>query len=412
MRDRITDRASTLAGGRPVVIALSGGADSGVAAWSLRHATRSAVHVHHGFEASDRLAEAARAIADALGLELVVTRITPGGTSETAAREARWLALLELVDDDTLVATGHTRDDQAETVLLNLLRGSGPEGLAGMRHTDRVVRPLIDEAREDVRALARQLELPFFDDPANATRDHRRNRIRDELIPWLEEEYNPALRESLARTASHLSQVGHRPAPFSVRDGVARVPLAVLRTAPPAVAASTLREAVREIRPPYPPTSAELDRAMAVATGGAARAELGGDVVVLRDRTSLRLGPLPAPFRPVRLEAPVTIAGGFRLGVRPAIRRTLLSPERTQLRSDVDWWVRAATKRDGIALPSGHKVVWEALGEAGVPAELRPAWPVVEGGGAVVWLPLVRRAAGARPDADGYLEVDTYEELW
>ncbi len=412
MRERITGRAVFLAGDRRVVIALSGGADSGVAAWALRGSTSTAVHVHHGNPASDDLAEAARAIADALSLELTVTRVNPAGPSETAAREARWAALLTHVEGSALIATGHTRDDQAETVLHNLLRGSGPEGLAGMRQTDRAIRPLLEESRDDVRSLARELELPFFDDPANASRDHRRNRIRDEVIPMLEEQFNPALRESLARTAAHLALVPSRPAPFAARDGVARIPTAVIRTADPAVAIATAREALRTIRPPHPPTSAEIDRVMAVAAGDVPRAELAGGVVVLKDRTSLRLGPIPEPLSPTRLEAPVTLAGGFRLGVRGATRRPLLSPERTHLHPDPEWWVRGAEKTDRIALPAGHKGVWDALAESGVPPELRSAWPVVVAGDTVEWVPLIRRAAGARPIDVGYLEVDTYEELW
>ncbi len=412
MRERIAARAAQLVAGRRVMATVSGGADSGVAAWALRGLTNRAIHIHHGYEASDHLAEAARAIADALGLELTVVRVVPRGRSESAAREARWRAIFEMIDDETVVATGHTRDDQAETVLHNLLRGSGPEGLAAMRNTDRIVRPLLDETREEVRALARSLELPFFDDPTNASREHRRNRIRHELIPMLEAGYNPALRESLARTAAHLAQVPQRSAPFTHRDGVARIPVALLRTAEPMVAASTIREAVRTIRPPYPPTAAEVDRVIAVVAGTTGRAEVGGGVVCLRDRSSLRLGPIPDALTPVRLEAPVTRVGGFRLGVRDAYRRPLLSPERTHLRADVEWWARAPEATDRIALPSGHKSVWDALAEAGVPAELRPAWPVVADGDSVAWIPLVRRAAAARPDGVGYLEVDTYEELW
>lgn len=344
MENRLRDRAAALAAGRAVVVAVSGGADSAVAAWALRPVTTAAVHIHHGYEASDVMAEAARAIADALGLELTVLRVTPTGTSETAAREARWEALIDSAGDDMVVATGHTRDDQAETVLHNLLRGSGPEGLAGMRQTDRILRPLLEESREAVRALADRLQLPFVDDPANASREHRRNRIRDEVIPMLEEEFNPSLRESLARTAAHLAQVPVRPAPFSSRDGIARIPTSVLKTAGRSVAIATVRESLRSIRPPHPPTSAEVDRVMAVAFGDVPRAELTGGVVALRDRSSLRLGPIPDPFPPGELAAPVTLAGGFRLGIRDATRRLLLSPERTHVRADVAWTVRGDRK--------------------------------------------------------------------
>lgn len=411
MRERITHRALSLAGDRRVAVAVSGGADSAVAAWALRDVTREAIHIHHGYPASGQLMVGAQAVAAFLGIDLTVVRVTTTGPSETAARLARWAALFETAGPDRVVATGHTLDDQAETVLLNLLRGSGPEGLAGMRQRDRVIRPLLAEGRMDVRSLARELGLPYVDDPANLSMEHRRNRVRTEVIPRLEE-FNPDLRESLARTASHLALVGPAPAPFDSSGGVARISLAMLRTTPAATAVATVREAVRSIRPPHPPTSAEVDRVMAVATGDVLRAELAEGVVVLRDRTSLRLGPVPGPIEAVPLESPVTWAGGFRLGVGRSTGFPLLSPERTRLRADLGWQVRGAERSDRIALPDGHKSAWDALGEVGVPAELRSAWPVVTDGENVEWIPLVRRAAGPRPSDVGYLEVDTSEELW
>ena len=117
-----------------VVIALSGGPDSAAVAALAREAgicTR-AVHVDHGLPASPAMRAAAIAVAEKLGIQLEVVEVRPAGTSETELRAARYEALLEHVGPNETIVTGHTSDDQAETVLMNLFRGAGPRGLAGI----------------------------------------------------------------------------------------------------------------------------------------------------------------------------------------------------------------------------------------------------------------------------------------
>jgi tRNA(Ile)-lysidine synthetase-like protein len=150
----------------PLVVALSGGADSAVLAWATRELDigARAVHVNHGWPASDRMAEASRAIASVLQLdyEVVVVDTTGPGSSEAVARTARYRALEEVRAPEELVATAHTLTDQGETVVGNLMWGTGLDGLAGI-HPRRgsVIRPLLAVTRP--RAPGRRA----------AGRDHR-----------------------------------------------------------------------------------------------------------------------------------------------------------------------------------------------------------------------------------------------
>jgi tRNA(Ile)-lysidine synthase len=400
--------ATELLDGRPGVVALSGGADSAVAAWACGAAAVRAIHVHHGLPASNDMAAAATAVAESLSLPLTVVRVELSTPSETAARDARWRAVRAALEEGEVVVTGHTRDDQAETVLLNLVRGAGPEGLGGMRQHEGVVRPLLDLGREEVRALAFAHGLPFVDDPENLSERHARTTIRAQVLPLLRG-LNRGVVDALARSAAHQAAIETRPTHLSVSGEVARVPLPLLATVGDARAVATVREALRRIRPPHPPSAAEVDRVLDVVRGGR-RAELEGGVVVLRDRGFLRLGPLPEPPGPATLRGSVSW-GGFRFSERRG-RPLATSPARAALDGSRTWEVRGANPEDRISMGVGHKSVWDALAEARVPHELRPGWPVVHAGGEVAWVPLVRRAPDSRPVGGRYLLVDVVEEAW
>ena len=168
--DQLAAHLRRLVGDRSAVVALSGGADSAVVALM---AVRSevpvrAVHVHHGQEASDELSKAATAIAAKVGIacDVVHTTVSPVGSFETAAREARYEALLGALRADEVLLVGHTSDDQAETVLMRLARGAGPTGIAAMRPAaGTVIRPLLRVSRSEIRGLADSAGLPYLDDP-------------------------------------------------------------------------------------------------------------------------------------------------------------------------------------------------------------------------------------------------------
>ncbi|MDG4828039.1 tRNA lysidine(34) synthetase TilS [Solwaraspora sp. WMMD1047] len=213
-------RAGESPPGGLVLVACSGGADSlalaAGTAFVARRLGRAAglVTVDHGLQAGS----AARATdvlrwAEKIGLapaELATVTVAgrPGGP-EAAAREARYQALVEVAHRHgaSAVLLGHTRDDQAETVLLALARGAGPRGIAGMPERRELagvtlLRPLLAVSREQTRQACAALGLTPWDDPHNADPRYRRARVRSELLPALVGQLGPGVVGNLARTAS------------------------------------------------------------------------------------------------------------------------------------------------------------------------------------------------------------------
>jgi tRNA(Ile)-lysidine synthase len=211
-----------LAPGDLVLVACSGGADSLALAAALAFAAprlqlrAGGVTVDHGLQSGS--AERARAVARSLtglGLDPVlcptVTVARPDDDSylgpEAAARAARYDAFDAAAAQTGAVAIllGHTLDDQAETVLLGLARGSGARSLAGMpAHRGRYRRPLLPVHRATTRAACAALDLPVWDDPHNADPRFTRSRVRHEVLPVLESVLGPGVAEALARTAGQL----------------------------------------------------------------------------------------------------------------------------------------------------------------------------------------------------------------
>lgn len=203
---------------QPVLVACSGGADSlALAAAVAFEAPRAgvpagAVTVDHGLqEGSAERAEATAGLLRGLGLSpVLVLRADVGrdGGPEAAARTARYAALQRAADDHgARVALGHTLDDQAETVLLGLGRGSGPRSVAGMvAFRDPWWRPLLALRRTTTRAACDAQGLPVWDDPWNADRSYTRVRLRTEVLPLLEEVLGGGVAPALARTAAQLRE--------------------------------------------------------------------------------------------------------------------------------------------------------------------------------------------------------------
>ncbi len=204
--------AAALAPHANVVLALSGGRDStvlldAVVAVAPERVRLAAVYDHGTGPDATRAAHHARALARGAGVPVVVGRgRAQAGATEAAWRAARWRFLRRAVrrgGGDAAVATGHTADDQLETVVMRLLRGAGARGLAAM-YAPRagVVRPLLDVTADEVAAYAAARKLVWVEDPSNGSRRHLRNRVRHDLLPALLRAC-PALGAELLADARH-----------------------------------------------------------------------------------------------------------------------------------------------------------------------------------------------------------------
>jgi tRNA(Ile)-lysidine synthase len=201
----------------PLLVACSGGADSlalAAAAVAVRgEGTVHAAVVDHGLqEGSAQRAAATAELLEGLGIPATVRRVevTGKGGIEAAARRARYAALdAARPHPDAPVLLGHTLDDQAETVLLGLGRGSGARSLAGMREWDAPwCRPLLGLRRSVTRAACVAAGLPVWDDPHNTDPRFTRVRLRQEVLPLLEDVLAGGVAEALARTARQLREDG------------------------------------------------------------------------------------------------------------------------------------------------------------------------------------------------------------
>ncbi len=196
--------------GKRIVVGLSGGVDSVVLLHALSQRTKvAAAHIHHGLSPNaDRWAQFCRRLCKRLGVPLTVRRVKVAKRSEDGARTARYGALRKLKFDVLVLA--HQLDDQAETVLMSLLRGAGPRGARGMRPRAQfdgrvLLRPLLDVSREAIVAYAREHKLEWIEDESNASDAFTRNFIRLRIAPMLRERY-PRWREALARAARHFAR--------------------------------------------------------------------------------------------------------------------------------------------------------------------------------------------------------------
>lgn len=344
----------------PLVIALSGGADSAALAFICHELGREArcVHINHGLPASSTMQAAAAAISDRLGLELNVRPVViPEGPSpEGQARRARYSAF---ADVEGPLLTAHTRDDDVETVLFNVIRGTGSRGLTGIPYfrPHNVFRPMLAVTRSETREIASLAGLPFVDDPMNDDLSLTRNLLRSRVIPMLSE-LNPRLSESIARMAATVATdnqfLDAEAAKLRLVHGEESVGVALgdLKAVPKAMRDRALKSMLGYVLEPGAVTAERVEGLWAVATGEAESREvesgvvasLRGPLLVIetpRDWSGSQVVELsPGRHRQGRIEFEV-VAAERVCKVVPLSRWAAIFPSGTALEAVSDGWVTA-----------------------------------------------------------------------
>ena len=266
---------------RPAAAAVSGGPDS-MALLMLAHCAgclSDVVHVDHGLRTDSHLdIELITDVAAQLGIEVRAIRVdvADGPNLEARAREARYAVM------PSKVMTGHTEDDQAETVIINLLRGSGTSGLSAMsRDTNH---PLLALRRSETRALCEELGVATVDDCTNSDPKYQRNRIRNEVIPLLNEVSHRDIVPVLARQADILR--ADEEFLYAQTLGIDPTDARTVAALPTAIASRVMRAWLAD---PYPPDSATVERALSVARGESLGTDLGGGRHLSRHQQVLKI---------------------------------------------------------------------------------------------------------------------------
>ena len=424
MADRLTaalDRFVLRDGlnGQTVVAALSGGADSVcllllLAEASERHSLRVVpVHVHHGIRGAEADGDAAfcEALCKKLGLACRVVRedvpaLAAGrkkGLEETA-RAVRYEALRQAAHEEgaSWILTAHHRDDQAETILFHVLRGTGLSGLAGMPEAEEGIgRPLLAVSREEIRAWLVERGQDWREDATNADLSNDRSRIRCELLPLMEKlrpgaaEHLCALGQEAGEAAEYLGQQARK---VLEEEGVSKdnpvFPGQRLGELPPALASAVIRESLKTALGSLTDVSrAHTEAVKALASGPSGRrTELPAGVTVVHDFDRLRIGP-------AKLSAPAPL---------PVIRFTVIPAEKAGEIAENDclkWFaydkikelptVRRRHPGDRIAVYADgrHRSLQDLFIDLKIPADERAGVPLVAAGSEVLWVPGYRRSA-------------------
>ncbi|MET3961469.1 tRNA(Ile)-lysidine synthase [Marmoricola sp. OAE513] len=303
---------------RTVLVACSGGADSLALLAAAVFETRReesvrviGVTVDHGLQAgsSEHAASVVAQMAELGADETATIRVTvdpgPGGI-EAGAREARYAALGQLAEHfgAEVVLLGHTRDDQAETVLLGLARGSGGRSLAGMRpgfdlDGIAVLRPLLGVTRAQTEAACTAEGITWWDDPHNSDHGFARVRVRQTVLPTLENELGPGVAAALARTAAQLQADtdfldSYAEMELASSDFAAGLSIAELRRLPTAIATRVVRRLLIEAGAIASELTYEHVLAVLAVEPGK-EIQLPGHLTAYRDRDLLQFRPTITP---------------------------------------------------------------------------------------------------------------------
>ena len=435
VRSTLPIDAKLLKPGLRLAVGLSGGADSVALVRALTERSKElglvlhAAHLHHGLRGEEADADLAfaRLLATDLGLPFHEARVDteaaakanaasakPGETIEEAARRLRyvWFRQLMAAGEVDAVATAHTRDDQAETVLAKFLRGAWTEGLSGIHPVvefpeGRILRPLLSTTRAEVEAYLAARGQNWREDSSNRHLTFTRNRIRHELLPLLEG-WNPRLREHLAQMGqlaldeeawwtSELARIGPqlllpgRPVRGGGREAADVLALDVTRLAAvaPALQRRLLRYAAKRLGAVVDFSSTEALRSMALAGRAGQKLELAQGLRAERTHRELRLAVLPvattgSAAAEITREYTVAIPGEIlapAFGLRLRIEGT--GTHKGQAATLRNW---QPGDRVRLRYSSGPSKVKEVLARLRVTGSSRAFWPVLELDGSIAWM--------------------------
>ncbi len=367
-----------IAPGDRILCAVSGGADSMALLWALYLLKEewaldlSAAHFNHRLRGaeSDRDEAFVRDFCQGYGipLHLGTAPVTPGKKGlEAAAREARYAFLNTLPGK---IATAHTADDNAETVLLHLVRGTGLKGLGGiMPQNGRVIRPMLSITRAEVEAFLEEYAVPHIEDSSNHGDAFLRNRLRHDVMPLLKRE-NPKIGKNLSAMALRLRQDEAALDALSQYEDPISVPW--LRSLPPALRARALERFLKDqgVKEPEAAYIAQAE-ALVFSENPSAQAQFPGGVTIGRCYDTLESLTMPTGLLPVRLtcrEAAEIVNTETTFTVVP----------------QGEIYLRPRQAGDTIRLSGGTKSLKKLFIDRKVPAARRDTIPVVCDGAGIL----------------------------
>ena len=370
--------------GEEIVCAVSGGADSMALLWGLYllkdslDLRLSAAHFNHRLrgEESDRDEAFVRAFCQRFDIALHVGsgQIRPGNKGlEAAARDARYGFFATLSGK---IATAHTADDNAETVLMHLVRGTGLKGLGGIAPVNgRLIRPMLTITRQQVEAFLKEYHISHIEDSSNGGDAFLRNRLRHHVLPLLQQE-NPCFAENVSAMALRLRQDEQALSDLAAYDALPCV--TELKKLHPALRSRVLERFLKEngVKEPEAQHIALLD-SLVFSLKPSARAQFPGDVTVVRNYDRLEILPENAPLEPVTLpENGVLQIPGWRVTVQPA-KEIINTQDTFTIVPEGPIVLRSRTAGDALKRSGGTKSVKKLFIDRKIPAHQRDQIPVL-----------------------------------
>jgi tRNA(Ile)-lysidine synthase len=428
--------------GDRVVAGVSGGPDS-VALLHILNSLKdiykiglSAAHLEHGIRGEESIEDMrfVEGLCGGLSIPLRTKQANvpeiaeaSGQSLEATARKLRYAFFEEVVEatGSNKIATGHNANDRAETLLLNLLRGSGMAGLSGIRpaQEDRIVRPLIEATRQEVEAYLKDKQIAFRIDSSNLDDRYERNKVRRVLVPLIEKEFNPRIIDSLARTAGVFSIMdGYLKAKVEevmkacshTGNGRVTIDLKPFSGTPQALQLFMLYSVLRSLEGDDQVVSFDILNAvlnLALRSKSGSRVDIGSGLVALREfdrlvvgrdlalveRYDVRLG-VPGP---TEVEAAGCTFVTEVLKQRPATGEVYRSGNTAYFDfGKIELPLAARSWREGDRFVpfglSGTKKVHDIFIDEKVPVSRRSKIPIISDGDGIIWIAGVRRADRAR----------------